>query len=154
MNIPDDLCIGDILLYNTTSLINEVIDWKTGDLVAHVEIYVGGGQSVASRNGIGVGQYPFRPDGLVKVRRPVVPLNYEFAGNWFNHIKGMQYDYEGLLACFNMDKTDGSFICSTFASMYFKIGKSPMFADDYLDAKVVPRDFVVTRMATTIWSVH
>ena len=70
-NIPTDLQAGDVLLYNSGDITDAIIRWKEGDPdTAHVEVYIGNGKSVASRNGIGVKDvYDFRPAGLVHVRR-------------------------------------------------------------------------------------
>jgi len=67
MNFPDDLLLGDVLLYNFPhDLPDDVIDVFTDSDVAHAEIYWGNGLSIAAR-AQGVNVYDFRLDGLMYV---------------------------------------------------------------------------------------
>ena len=146
MNFPDDLCIGDTLLYNKQSIVNDLIDLKTGDDVAHVEGYVGDGMSVASRNGIGVNIYPFRADGLKMVRRLAVPFDKERADQWFNSgIKGQPYNWAALGEFFNLSIDGQGFICSVFWAWYLWHGGVYLFAPEYSLEKISPRDFKLPR---------
>ena len=91
LKIPDDIPVGAFCLYGQTgsalnvgNVMDEGIEIVSGDDVAHIEVYagqtvsalttpggVGNPVSWASRNGIGVGLYGFRSDGL---RYVYVPL--------------------------------------------------------------------------------
>ncbi len=154
MTFPDDLCVGDILLYNTQDIVDKIIDLKTAGDVAHVEIYVGDGWSVASRNGVGVNLYPSRLNDIRKVRRLQVPFELSNAMLWFNNgIKGLPYGFTGLLEFENIDWPGKGLFCSQFATMFLAAGGAPMFADDFHPVKVCPFDFEKTRQAATIYSV-
>jgi hypothetical protein len=152
MDFPQDLCIGDILLYNTDSIVDDLIDLKTWSDVAHVEIYVGDGWSVASRNGLGVDLYPYRPDSLHKVRRLSVPFDKENADTWFNSgVKGQKYNWASLAEFFNIHIQSQGFICSVFAANYLRYGGCELFAPDYEISKISPRDFELTLQAVTVY---
>lgn len=70
---------GDILLYPPRSFFGRLIAIKTWHKIAHVEIYAGDGQSVASRDGIGVNLYPARLDDVKHVLRPAVLFEWDLA---------------------------------------------------------------------------
>ena len=150
MEFPQDLCIGDILLYHGKSFFNIVTDLKTGGQSDHVEIYAGDGQTVASRPE-GFNVFPFKEQGLIKVRRPQVEFWKDAADVWLEPLKGMKYDAIGLFQFFNLDWSNNSFICSVGAAHYLKAGRCVMFADDYPLAKISPRDFELTTQALTVW---
>lgn len=151
MTFPDDLCIGDILLYHGNSIFNIITDIKTGGEVDHVEIYAGYGKTVAARPA-GFNLYPFNPTGLAKVRRLAVPFERDHADVWFERVKGVSYDTPGLLNFINLDVSNNGFICSVGAVYYLKMGHALMFADDFPLVKTSPRDFELTREAITIWT--
>src|SRR2546430_7436827 len=94
--IPD-LQPGDALLYRPSTFFGWIIALKTWTRISHIEIYAGGGLSVASRNGIGVGKYPLRLDNLARVRRPRGLFFLDRAMTWFQTVDGHKYDYWGLL---------------------------------------------------------
>src|SRR5690242_19153096 len=106
MEIPE-LQPGDCLLYWGNSLFEWAIALKTWSKVAHVEIYRGEAKSVASRNGIGVGKYPLRTEGLSWVLRPETVLSIGMADSWFFRVQGQKYDWLGLL-CFTLAVRQGS----------------------------------------------
>lgn len=60
---------GDLLLYGGGSLAAWLIQFRTWSDVSHVEIYLGGGRSLASR-AAGVDIYPLRVLNLRRVLRP------------------------------------------------------------------------------------
>jgi cell wall-associated NlpC family hydrolase len=153
MKLPDDLQPGDILLYATPGdFIDEVIEIFS-DGVAHIEIYHGGGESVASRNGIGVNLYPYRSEGLLYVRRPLGTFQMALADAWFNAgIRGLPYGWAGLLDPVGVDLPSRGLICSTFADFYLSHGGLPQFADDFPAGKAKPGDFRLVRSALTLWS--
>lgn len=122
MNIPNDLMPGDMILYYTPCLLDDIIAEKTGMEVGHVEIYAGNNQSMASREG-GVNLYPFRDDHIICIRRPVQKLNWQSGMDWFNGIaKGQGYDVKGLF-CFTSfvhEGEDGKMFCSEFALNFYR----------------------------------
>ena len=88
---------GDVLLYRSRSLVGWAIRFRTWSDVEHVEVYLGEGRSVASRNGIGVGKYPLRIDGLVRVFRPVENPDVIAGLLWFADVDGLPYAWTDLL---------------------------------------------------------
>jgi len=153
MKFPDDLLAGDILLYSEPGIVDAVIEVKTADDVAHVEIYHGNGLSVASRNGIGVNAYDMRTNGLMYVRRPLGKFERHLADAWFYaKAKGLPYGFAGLLNFVNVEIPSKGLICSTFADLYLRAGGAFMFSADFPPGKASPRDFKLTGEARTIWA--
>lgn len=139
---PPLLKPGDVLLYNAPSLVDWVIDTKTGSDVAHVEVYFGEGQSLASRNGIGVNAYALRTDGLVYVRRPKTFFDQTTAGQWFETVRGEGYNFLGLLQFDNIPLNQPNHLfCSAFATLLLRSAGVEVFAPDFPAGKVSPRDF-------------
>lgn len=162
--IPDELRAGAICLYNSASLSDKAIEWKEGDPdTAHVEIYIGNGKSVASRNEIGVGLYDFRPEGLVHVRFLDGDFSLEPAMGWFNQVDGAKYGWGDIGA--NLDLIEApedawqkpevllktGMDCSHFASMFLMAGFCPQF-DPWFDLrKITPLDFKIVRQSRAVW---
>jgi hypothetical protein len=144
--IPDTWTRGDILLYYSGSITDELIAWKEGDgprlKVAHIEIYAGGGQSWASRNGIGVAKYPYRPDGLVIVRRPQLYFDpFNRVDEWFKTIDGAPYGWKDILASVGIHAGGNGVDCSHFAALLMQIAECPQFNTSYPPANLTPDDF-------------
>src|ERR1700721_2469480 len=121
-----DLHAGDVMIFTGNSFFDWVIRLKRGTFACHVEIYIGNGMSVASRNWPqGVNRYPVRWDGLYRVYRPKGTFNLSKMTHWF-YSKGpngepspcgQKYDVFGLL-CFSFARLQGSktkMFCSEFA---------------------------------------
>lgn len=116
---PEAFQPGDVLLYRPRGLFGWLIAVKTWSRWAHVEVYDGGGYSLASRDGIGVGRYPLRLDGLGEVYRLRVGCNWFAARAWFESVKGQPYDWWGLLAFASakwQGRDNGKMFCSEFAA--------------------------------------
>lgn len=138
MNILIDLKPGDHLLYFENSIVDWVIAVKTWTIGAsHIEVFDGATgrppmfqrMSLASRNGIGVGRYPFRRDGLTYVLRPKV-WDHAAATEWFKTVDGEAYDWVGLL-CFSLAVKQGSLnkmFCSEFAKRMDDRAGCPSFS--------------------------
>src|SRR5688500_1194148 len=92
----DELRQGDCLLYAPNSFWSYAIAVKTWNKVSHCEGYAGKGESVASRDGIGVGRYELRTKGLVYVLRPPAAFDVDRAMRWFATVNGQKYDWLGL----------------------------------------------------------
>jgi hypothetical protein len=153
MNFPEDLQIGDICLYSTRDLTDEVIELKEGDDIAHIEIYMGNNVSWASRNGIGVNAYPFRPEGLKYVLRPIGHFNEEVATSWFNDgVKGLPYGFGDILESINIKNNLKGVDCSHFAASLLEIAQVPLFNSWYPKNKITPRDFKMVKEAILICS--
>jgi len=145
MAFPEDLCIGDILLYHKASFVNDIIDIKTSSDIDHVEVYAGDGASFASRNGIGVDLYPYRADGLTHVRRPVRPFDIEKAREWFTTVRHAPYGWGDILENADVSNQLPGMDCSHFASLLHVAAGSPQFDESYDARKITPRDFEISR---------
>ena len=165
MNIPADLIPGDILLYGGMGIFDSAIGVVEGDDADHIEVYAGEilgmPQSWASRNGIGVDLYPFRPDSLKYVRRCKTTLNEEMAQKWFlAGVKGIKYGWGDILAnvepdefgnaSTNLTKCDGV-DCSHFAAALLQVGQCGQFDETFPKNKIRPRDFKLSVNSIQIW---
>ncbi|MDE2098684.1 MAG: hypothetical protein KGL39_15630 [Patescibacteria group bacterium] len=152
---PAILRPGDTLLYFENSTVDWLIAVKTGGKIAHIEIYAGDGMSEASRNEIGVNRYPLRQSGLVCVRRPLAPINWQLGEIWFNKVaRGQKYDFKGLL-CFYLAVQQGSrdrMFCSEFALRRKRMSGFEPFNPQQDADKTSPLDFWKCGTETTIWS--
>lgn len=132
---------GDILLFDRPGLFGTLIKLKRGEQYSHVEIYAGDGQTVASRNGIGVNQYPIDLNGLAAIYRPTNPAAFSFQKGmeWFTSkdsngkflIKGQGYDWIGLLS-FTFAKfqgrNSGKMFCSEFVMRFYRHAGLELFS--------------------------
>lgn len=178
MKLPDDLLPGDHLLYFESSFVDWVIAIKTCCYGAsHIEVFDelrpwisffnSGPQegleserglcpvSLASRNGIGVGRYPFRRDGLTYILRPCV-WNHVAATAWFErYANGQKYDWLGLL-CFTLAVKQGSphkEFCSEFARNLDRAAALPSFAESWPGDKTSPGLFLSSPAFPQMWRV-
>lgn len=151
----EDLEFGDVLLYSGTGFFSRLIKIKTWSRLSHVEIYAGGGTTIASRDGIGVDKYKFTNKNLRAVLRPSVPpeLDQESGWDWFvREAWGQPYDWVGLLAFFSAKFQGASrraMFCSEFACRFLKKCKYPIFAGDS-DA-ISPGAFWTNAKLELIW---
>ena len=145
---------GDVLLYGGRDFTSRAIQFRTWSDVCHIEIATGNYQSVASRNGIGVGCYPFRAMGLRYILRPIAFTPEQFAKGmeWFKTVDGQPYNWGDLLRFYSINclKTKG-YICSQFGAAFFTACGAPLFSLDYPDQIVCPSDNLVTPLLKTIW---
>lgn len=144
---------GDCLLYWGNSLFDWAIAIKTWNKIAHVEVYRGKGENLASRNGIGVSNYPLRISGLAYVLRPGSPFDLEKANVWFYKVKGQKYDWLGLL-CFTLAVRQGSpnkMFCSEFATRLYRAGGFKPFADAYDADLIAPAQFLQSPAFDPVW---
>lgn len=116
----DNFTQGDVLLYAGKGVFSRLIQIKTFSWVSHCEVYAGDGESLASRDGEGVGRYPLRLEGLYAVARPKGALDWQAGLEWFATVKGQRYDWLGLLNFYLAAKPDRSEVqkmfCSEFAT--------------------------------------
>ena len=164
MIIPADLQPGDFLLYGGTGVFADGIKLASGEPldggVCHIEVYAGGGQSWASRDGIGVDRYPFRPADLMMVRRPVQPFDTARIDDWFPKAKGIPYGWEDIganldvagVAAAMANNSKGGMDCSHFAATVAFIAHCPQFDETFDARRIKPRDFKLSREAKTIWT--
>jgi hypothetical protein len=128
---PELLRPGDVLLYGPTGLFGRLIALKTWHALSHVEIYIGGGQSAASRDGLGVAIYQARLHDAKHALRPTVPFSVMRALAWFAvHAKGQPYGWLDLLAFLGVSKDMPGMVCSSFATQFLRAGGVPVFRDE------------------------
>ncbi len=141
---PEDLIQpGDCLLYKPSGLFGKLIAIKTWHAIAHAEIYRGKGLSVASRDGLGVGLYPFRVSGLGYVLRPIPKLDLDKADKWFESVKGQPYGWADLLAFLGVGVDGNGMVCSPFATDYYRAaGMDPFNSEPSI--KIAPFEFLLS----------
>jgi hypothetical protein len=149
--IPFALRPGDCLLYRPSSLFGWIIRVKTGSPVSHVEVYVGGGQTVASRDGQGVGRYPLRTDHLGWVLRPTVPFSLDAAMDWFDQHRGEPYGWVDLLDFFSATVDAPGQVCSPCATNVLRAGGVRVFGS-FPAIRITPRDFLTSELLADISS--
>ena len=150
---------GDILLYGGNDLVSRLIQFRTWSDVSHIEIYVGDGCSVASRNGIGVGKYPLRTAGLRRIYRPKLvagmpSFDFDEAMRWFATVDGTKYGWADLLRFYLIDVPTTGLICSEFGDLWFRKGRLPLFNLNYPEGAICPGDFekISSLLVEQIWS--
>lgn len=144
---------GDCLVYYSRTLLDVLIQLKTWTKAAHVEGYVGGGFSVASRNGKGVGVYPFRAEGLISIRRPNTYFDFSKAMTYFYKVDGQKYDWLGLL-CFTLAVKQGAKnkqFCSEFLTRWYRHGGLHPFDANWDADMVAPAQFLQSPSFKTIY---
>ena len=145
---------GDALIYGPSDLLGWLICVKTWSWDAcHIEVYAGEGQSVASRNGIGVRKYDFRREQLAYVARPNEPFMSADALRWFEGVNGQAYDWKGLL-CFTLAVRQGSpnkMFCSEFATRFYRHAMIDAVNPKWDADKVAPGNFLMSPAFDWIW---
>jgi hypothetical protein len=153
MALPPYMLPGDICLYKTKGLYGWFIRFHTGHKIGHVEVYVGNGESVASRDRIGVGKYPFREEDLAYILRATVPVNLANGMLWFTTVKGQPYGWADLLQFCGYEVDGKGMVCSPFATMFCRamglIGKNDPFNGEPAN-KIAPFQFKLSPLFTTI----
>lgn len=140
-----DLQPGDCLLYAPQNFWSYAIAIKTWNKVAHCEAYIGDGYSVASRDGIGVGKYPLRTKGLMRILSPRGPFNFSDAMAWFETVNGQKYDWLGLARFIAWGEIpaghDNKQFCSEFLTRWYRAGGMDPFNKNDADS-VAPATFL------------
>lgn len=136
---------GDVLLYRPTGLFGRLIAVKTWHPISHVEVSIGHGRTVASRDGLGVGQYPQRDAQLAHVLRPTRPINLAAAMAYFDRVNGQPYGWLDLLAFLGASVDGPGIVCSPFATAFLRAGGLPIFRTE--DArKIAPFQFLLSEL--------
>ncbi len=145
---------GDCLLYRPSSFFGYLIAIKTWNKVSHTEVYIGHGRSVASRDGIGVDEYPLRLDGLAYVLRPNQEFNLQKGLRWFyKYAKGQKYDWKGMLVfalAVRQGALDKMFCSECSTRLYRKCDLKP-FSNNYNADRVAPATFLCSPTFDEIW---
>lgn len=147
---------GDILLYDHDGLFNKIIKFKRGEKYSHCEVYKGAKKSLASRNGLGVAEYDFNPNGLCAILR--VPAKYELRMDqgleWFKTVNGQGYDWVGLLSfafAQFQGRENGKMFCSEFVMRFMRACGVELFARDTDADAVSPGMLIYSPRVTEVW---
>lgn len=134
---------GDVLLYSGHGIMSRLIQTKTFSHYSHCEGYIGQNQSVASRDGIGVGLYSLREADLALVLRPIAHFDLTAAMAWFKTVDGQHYDWLGLFAFFaaSWQASPSKMFCSEFLARWQRAGGIVPFAPNYDADHVSPGMF-------------
>lgn len=145
---------GDCLLYKPKGFFGRLIAFKTYHRIAHVEIYIGSGKSVASRDGKGVGLYPLRDTEVAYVLRPQALLDWAGFWKWFRTVNGQGYDWLGILrfAVTHSIGTgnNGKMFCSEFAARAYWVLGAKVFSEAEDADAIVPADFLKSAALTPV----
>lgn len=145
---------GDVLLYAGGSWFARLIQAKTWSRYSHCEVYDGDGFSMASRDGIGVGRYLLRTDGLRVILRPVAKFDAVAARTWFATVNGQPYDWFGLLAFANakrQGRENWKMFCSEFACRCLRAGGVDPF-NGYDADGIAPGEFMKSTALLVVWN--
>jgi len=142
---PTHLRPGMILLYEASSVFGYAISLFSGSRISHVEMYRGDGQSWASRDGLGVGVYPFRSANLALVLESPHPLNLARIAEGFEAKRGHRYDWatikKFLTLGFTDSRTDAE-VCSELITYLLRAGGLPTLFGNKEPEDIKPSDFV------------
>lgn len=142
--VGDILLPGDVLLYGAKGFYGKIIAIKTWHGIGHVEVFIGGGFSVASRDGQGVGRYDARLLDIKHVLRPTVPFDLTKALAWFfTDANGQPYGWWDLLHFIGIAKDGQGMVCSPFATEFLRAGGVPIFNNEPA-IKVAPFMFLLS----------
>ena len=149
----DLLLPGDAILYLPTSFFGYGIAIKTFTWRSHVEVYIGDKLSIASRDGVGVGEYKLRETDIGTVLRPTQEMNFKEGLRYFDSVEGEKYDMRAIM-CFLMLARSGEGkrqICSEFATNFYrKCGLTP-FHEEWPADRTPPSYFLASPNFKVIW---
>lgn len=152
---PAMLKAGDLMLYAPKDIPGYLIAIKTGRLKSHIELYIGGGRSIAARQE-GVNVYPVRIDAqLASVRRHPDWQKFDTnaAMRAVSPLLGQSYEIPALFAFFCpwhvAERTLR--VCSPVACLGLRGGGLECFNPDLPNSGVTPAAFFETGALQTIW---
>ena len=134
---------GDVLLYKAKGLFGWLITRKTWHNIGHVEVYVGDGQSVASRDHQGTGKYPLRLSELMYVCRPKRHFDCAKALAWFEAQPHQPYGWFDLLSFTGWNVDGKGIVCSPFATTFIRAGGLDPFNGEPA-IKIAPFQFALS----------
>lgn len=147
---------GDVLLYTSSGLIGRIIRRKTtaDDLwggfggPSHVEIYLGLGESFASRDWIGTDIYPLRERGLIGYLTPQFDVNVERLRTCAREQSGKPYDFGAIWSFFTLGRnganSNGKDICSEAVVNVLRCSGHEPFRADVPAAAISPASFLLS----------
>lgn len=139
---------GDVLLYESGGFYGWLIKTKTWHHVTHVEIALSPVTSTASRNGIGVGIYPTRTEGLKYVLRPST-FNVASALAYVDVMKGTPYGWLDLLNFMGWHVDRGGIVCSPYATEVLRAGGVPVFGHEPA-LSIAPFQFLTSELLVDV----
>ncbi len=143
---------GDCLLYSGKGIFSWLIKIKTWSKYSHVEVYIGHGQSFASRDGEGVEVYWMRGNDLAMVLRPTQAINVENGMDFIKATSGQRYDWWGLLRFFTLGKqSTRKQFCSELATRFYNACGFYPFSKKYDADLVSPGMFASSAKFNVIW---
>lgn len=150
-----DLKPFDHLIYTGHDIFGLAIEIKTASLASHIEVFRGGGMSLASRNGEGVNEYTLRRKGLAYILRPNKPFNLEKGLNWFKTVQGLPYGWMELIN-FYLPRSPinvRGMVCSVFAACLDHHSDLISFNPKWSRLKISPADYLKSPVFDTIYSI-
>lgn len=147
--LPNSLQPGDVLLYKPKGFFGWVIRLKTWHPIAHVEVYMGDGTSAASRDGQGVGRYPWRNTELAYVLRPGVPFDVGKANAYIDSMVGTRYGWWDLLNFTGWKVDTKGIVCSPFATELLRAAGVPVFNDEASNL-IAPFEFLESELLSKV----
>jgi len=107
---------GDVLLYRPVGVFGLLIWLKSWHPIAHVEVFAGNGESLASRDGQGTAVYPVRLTELAVICRPRGPVDMGTARARFEAKGHRPYGWMDLLQFVGLDVDAPGIVCSPCAT--------------------------------------
>lgn len=136
---------GHLLLYRASSIFGYAIAAFSGSRISHIEMYRGDGISYASRDGIGVDEYPLRIKDLDLVLEAVEPLDMNRVAIGFAGKIGHRYDNATILKHATFGLVGGkpmAEVCSEVQAYLVRVGGLERAFGDKQPDEVKPSDFV------------
>lgn len=146
---------GDVLLFARTGFFNWLIHHVTNAPVSHTETYMGGGITIASRNGKGVSAYLLDTSGLAVILRPKTHFNVGKALAYHQSVSGQGYDWTGLWRAFAQNKwgrNNTKQWCSENTTNVQRAGGVEPFTPDIPADMIAPGDFLKSAAYTHVWT--
>lgn len=149
---PSTLVAGQILGYHLADDLADFLIERTGP-IAHVELYLGNGESLASRNGIGVGRYPLRMEGITAILTPTFTVDMDAILKWFDSVNGQPYDFTALSGfVFGENRqTPEHLFCSAFVALAFIRTQQPILNKLWPPALTTPTDLLKSPLVRWQW---
>lgn len=154
---PRILQPGHLLLYEASSLFGYGIALWSGSRISHIEMCKGGGISYASRDHLGVEEYPLRLDGLALVLRTPRPLDMARVAKGFEAKRGHRYDYSTIKKFATFGLSEGkpmAEVCSELQAYLVRVGGEESIFGAKQPDEVSPSDFVKAALSgdlLTVW---
>ncbi len=132
-----DLKPGDLLVFSRRTIFDWAVRVKTWSVATHTEVYIGGGKTVASRNGKGCAVYLEDLDGLYCVLRPTCKLDIGAGlSTYYAKWDGKPYGWLALFEFCLIDLHSRGIFCSELSTMFLRACGCEPF-NELIDADMV-----------------